>query len=319
MIKTSAARTSRLRSTTLVAAAAMTALFVPKVVAAQEVPPTGLIYACYVHGNNPQSLGSGVLSLRSATAVTPNNVRASCGNNEARIVWNATGVKGDKGETGAQGAPGTNGTNGATGAQGAIGPQGPKGDQGIQGIQGLTGAIGPQGPQGEVGPQGIQGLKGDQGIQGIQGPKGDQGIQGIQGLKGDQGDQGVKGDQGDKGDQGIQGIQGIQGVVGPQGPQGETGATGATGAPGMSGYQRVESAEAVVATGTSRNLIAYCPANKLAIGGGYVNTDTRGVSNTVLGSYPSSDGRNWTVVIHAPSNSTNFAVKAYAVCVTVAP
>lgn len=86
----------------------------------------------------------------------------------------------------------------------------------------------------------------------------------------------------------------------------------------MSGYQRVESVEAVVATGTSRNMVASCPVGKLAIAGGYVNTDTKGVSNTVLGSFPSADGSNWTVVIFAPSNSTNFAVKAYAVCVKVA-
>jgi hypothetical protein len=57
----------------------------------------------------------------------------------------------------------------------------------------------------------------------------------------------------------------------------------------------------------------------MAIGGGYMNTDSKGTSNTVLGSYPNFTGSAWEVQIHSPSNSANsFSVVGYAVCAKVA-
>jgi hypothetical protein len=50
-----------------------------------------------------------------------------------------------------------------------------------------------------------------------------------------------------------------------------------------------------------------------------MNTDSKGIRNTVLGSYPNAAGTSWEAQIHAPSNgTTSFNVVGYAVCAKVA-
>jgi hypothetical protein len=79
---------------------------------------------------------------------------------------------------------------------------------------------------------------------------------------------------------------------------------------------RVFGRETAVQVGTSTNLVVTCTDNRVVLGGGYLNPDTRGTSNTVLASYPSSDTQ-WTVQIFNPSGSATFAVIPYAVCAAV--
>ena len=281
---------------------------------AQETPPAGLIYGCYVsNGSNP----SGNLSLRLA-AWTTTNLKESCTGQETAFVWNATGPQGPQGLHGPQGATGL---TGATGPQGLKGDKGDTGEQGIQGEKGEkgdkgdTGDQGPQGIQGIQGTQGIQGEKGDQGDKGDPGEQGPQGIQGEKGEKGDKGDTGEQGIQGEKGDTGDQGPQGIQGEVGPQGPQGIQGPQGPT---GLSGWQRVEGFGATAQQGQVTRLVVACPAGKSVLGGGYENPDSRGTANTVLASFPASQ-TTWEVHIFNPSGATSFSVKPYAICATVTP
>ncbi|MDH5358918.1 MAG: hypothetical protein OEX03_00080 [Gammaproteobacteria bacterium] len=119
---------------------------------------------------------------------------------------------------------------------GAVGPQGP------QGVAGETGPIGPQGPQGDAGPQGDTG---------------------VQGPQGEQGPQGATGPQGDPGPQGIQGTQGATGPQGPQGPQG---------IPGAGGYLLLQASETTLNNQGEEKFTPSCPAGKVAIGGGIMQT-----------------------------------------------
>ncbi len=76
---------------------------------------------------------------------------------------------------------------------------------------------------------------------------------------------------------GPQGPQGDSGPAGPQGESGPTGPPGANGADGVSGYEIVEETR-VVATlpsDSSADIIAECPPDKRAIGGGWF-LDTTG-------------------------------------------
>lgn len=322
-----------LRSAAMIAATLLGTM-APSMLSAQatgDTPPTGVILGCFIsQGAN----ASGNVSLRKATALPgTSGLKAACTGTETPFAWNGTGPKGDKGDTGAQGIQGPQGLQGekgetgATGATGATGPQGPQGDKGDQGIQGIQGPKGDQGIQGIQGIQGEQGPKGDQGIQGVKGDTGPQGIQGEKGETGAQGPQGIQGIQGEKGETGAQGPQGIQGekgetgatgATGPIRPQGPQGIQGVQGPTGLSGWVRVTGTEQVVAVGTSKTLMVACPAGKSVLGGGFENTDTKGTSNTVLGSYPYNQS-TWAVTIFSPSNTTSFTIKPYAICATLTP
>lgn len=89
-----------------------------------QVVTNGVISACV---NN----ASGTIHLITAGA--------TCSGNEAQLVWNQQGPKGDPG------------------------PKGDSGPQGLQGPQGPVGPAGPAGPQGPAGPAGPQGIPGPAG------------------------------------------------------------------------------------------------------------------------------------------------------------
>jgi hypothetical protein len=58
------------------------------------------------------------------------------------------------------------------------------------------------------------------------------------------------------------------GPTGPAGSQGPKGDTGAAGAPGVSGYE-IAFANASLAAGETKELVATCPTGKTVLGGGY--------------------------------------------------
>ena len=268
--------------TTVVGALAATLIF-----AAPSAAQT--IKGCYTH-----TKAGSVTVIKDAT-VTPNTTKAVCADGESVLEWS---VRGPQGPAGTNGTNGTNGSNGADGKDGAAGAAGAQGPQGLKGETGATGAAGAAGPQGPQGLKGETGATGAAGAAGAQGPAGPAGATGAAGPKGD---------------------TGAAGAVGPQGPQGAVGPIGPQGPSGLSGWARREGAPQTVAIGTTRNIIASCLSDERAIGGGYMNTDSKGTSNTVLGSYPNAAGTAWEVQIHSPSNSTtSFSVVGYAVCAKVA-
>ena len=174
--------------------------------------------------------------------------------------------------------------------------------------EGPQGLQGPAGPQGE---QGAQGPAGPQGEQGIAGPDGHQGETGLTGPEGPQGPQGFPGPQGPPGPQGQPGLQGPQGFPGPMGPQGPAGISGIT----------------VVSQTNNKGPFEYftivdalCPSGKVALGGGFNQTDS--VDVHVIQSQPlvaSGSGLaiGWRVhaVVHAVTGPVpGWQATAWAIC-----
>jgi hypothetical protein len=189
----------------------------------------------------------------------------SCSQGRKLLTWS---IKGEKGATGAKGADGLAGGAGTDGLPGGAGTDGLPGAAGADGLPGAAGADGATGPMGPMGPMGM-GMPGPMGPMGPGGAKGDPGAKGDQGLQGLQGGQGLQGDPGAKGDQGIQGGQGLQGDPGASGTAGKSVAL--TQVPGT----------LVAAVGVT-SFTVTCPADALAIGGGY--TKAAGDTAQLVGS-----------------------------------
>jgi len=102
--------------------------------------------------------------------------------------------------------------------------------------------------------------------------------------------------------------------TGPRGPQGPTGATGATGAPGVSGRE-VVSAQSPMNSDELKTVTAYCPAGKVAVGGGHGTA----WPTYIVWSAPTLGG--WMVQARElpPGTATDWSVMAYAICVTALP
>jgi hypothetical protein len=174
-------------------------------------------------------------------------------------------------------------------AWGQAGPQGPKGD---------AGAAGPAGPKGDTGPAGPAGPKGDTGPAGSAGPRGGTG---ADGAAGPQGAPGPKGDTGPAGPQGAPGPKGDTGPAGPQGPPG----------PAASLPLELRTNQAEAAAGGDRNLSAFCPSGKKAVGGGYSVPSTFRVYFSV----PGPDLNGWTIQGHNEDWFASALIRVYAVCV----
>ena len=180
-------------------------------------------------------------------------------------------------------------------------------------------AEGPAGPEGPAGSAGLQGLAGPQGETGGTGP------QGPAGPSGPQGDAGPAGPAGDTGPAGPAGPQGEIGSAGPAGPQGETGPAGpagpagVAGAPGVSGLEYVPSGTIIVGPGSTKSVVARCPAGKQVLGGGFTSG---GGGATVIGSFQvlgpvaGVDTRStpgW-LISGRNSSGTDATLTAYATC-----
>lgn len=107
------------------------------------------------------------------------------------------------------------------------------GPQGLQGIPGVAGAVGPIGPQG---------------------PQGSTGATGATGAKGDKGDKGAKGD---------------TGPAGPEGPQGPAGEDGIVDHEAYTASETWPVDPSELERSPQQELIAECPSDKVAIGGGF--------------------------------------------------
>jgi hypothetical protein len=93
----------------------------------------------------------------------------------------------------------------------------------------------------------------------------------------------------------------------PQGPQGPAG--------GVSGYQVVSSYFSINFLQTMDGM-ASCPAGKVVVGGGGVQTgqlDFRQYDDNVQDSFPSDGGTSWTVRVYNGLSPLNVLV--YAICI----
>jgi hypothetical protein len=141
--------------------------------------------------------------------------------------------------------------------------------------------------------------------------------------------QGPKGDKGDKGDPGLPGAQGVQG---PEGP---------AGTPGVSGYEVVYESRILDFT-NDKTAIAYCPAGKNVIGGGYksglpvhappassgsggIRVETTGwpdftaggLNPYVSGPFFNSNGTSGFAVTAYNGGLQSYYLNAYAICANV--
>ena len=131
---------------------------------------------------------------------------------------------------------------------------------------------------------------------------------------------------GPAGAQGPTGPQGPTGATGATGATGDTGATGATGAagtPALSGYEIVTGpSDLIGANGqSSPDEFAFCPAGKLAVGGGAIGTgvllfESAPVDPTWQTNLPAGTprGGGWFVRGRNLDPGTNW-IRAYAICV----
>jgi hypothetical protein len=110
----------------------------------------------------------------------------------------------------------------------------------------------------------------------------------------------LKGATGAPGPQGLQGVQGPAGIAGPA-----TAATLET--------VSVESPDTVVAAHGTGSVIAYCPAGKKAVGGGYFSSIATAVASMPTGSSTGLPATSWGVIINN-SSSIAVTVNAYVVC-----
>jgi collagen triple helix repeat protein len=156
-------------------------------------------------------------------------------------------------------------------------PAGARGPQGLRGADGATGPAGPAGADGADGADGQNGATGATGAQGIQGVQGERGATGATGATG---------------------AQGIQGIQGP---------------PGTSGWQIVTAS--LQNTTANHFVYAYCPEGKVAIGGGYGNSQASSSDLEVYSSRPFGSSA-WYVSAHY-ENDDNWTTTAYVICANV--
>jgi hypothetical protein len=133
-------------------------------------------------------------------------------------------------------------------------------------------------------------------------------------LKGQPGPAGPAGPAGPPGASGAQGPAGEKGATGDPGAKGDTGAKGdpgAAGKDGVSGYEIV-SVSGPTNNSTAKILDATCPGNKMPVGGG-INTSLSTPNEQAGESYPA--GHAWHVTAVNTGPTTNWTLKAFAVCV----
>lgn len=124
---------------------------------------------------------------------------------------------------------------------------------------------------------------------------------------------GVPGPQGPQGPVGPKGDQGIQGIPGEQGEQGEPGLPGADGA---SGLTQVTSSPMAATEPALYAVTAWCPAGKVAVGGGGYGTGAG--TYTMRSSRPQNFASiywdTWTVELEVTAGP--LTLYAYVICVS---
>ena len=136
------------------------------------------------------------------------------------------------------------------------------------------------------------------------------GATGPMGPQGLQGQTGPQGPAGPSGDTGAAGPQGATGPIGPQGPQGPPGADGLNGGSVITATDTssVVDANAIV-TAT-----ATCPANHIAISGGFLEAGA--TSPSVLESHATANFAGWVAKAKTQGNSQqSVSLTVYAYCV----
>jgi hypothetical protein len=112
------------------------------------------------------------------------------------------------------------------------------------------------------------------------------------------------------------GPQGQQGQPGPAGPQGPAGPAGPQGVAGVSGVQIV-TGESVNNSEYSKTVDITCPAGKQLVGGGAQNYGGTGFV-ALDESYP-VNATTWRArAYEVDGTATNWSVKAFAICASVA-
>jgi hypothetical protein len=139
-------------------------------------------------------------------------------------------------------------------------------------------------------------------------------LDGVEGT----GPRGPQGEPGPAGPQGEPGPVGPPGAQGPAGPKGDTGPAGPKGEPGgLTGYEVVAGRSQTVTTYTNQPMTVSCPSGKAALGGGFEVTDGSPMYINVNASFPSNNGRSWTVSIYNGHWDRNITVQPYVACATV--
>lgn len=125
----------------------------------------------------------------------------------------------------------------------------------------------------------------------------------VRGAPGPQGPQGPQGPVGPKGDQGVQGIPGEQGE------------TGLPGADGVSGLTQVTSNPMAVTEPALYAVTAWCPAGKVAVGGGGygIGAGTYMMRSSRPQNVASIHWDTWTVELEVTAGP--LTLSAYVICV----
>ena len=139
------------------------------------------------------------------------------------------------------------------------------------------------------------------------GATGPMGPQGLQGLVGPQGPQGPAGQDGDNG---AAGQTGATGPMGPQGPQGPAGADGLNG----SSVVTATDTSTVVDANAIVTATATCPANHIAISGGFLEAGA--TSPSAIESHATAAFAGWVAKAKTQGNSQqSVSLTVYAYCV----
>ena len=165
---------------------------------------------------------------------------------------------------------------------------------------------------GAGGSAGSQGPAGDDGATGPTGPAGDDGATGPTGADGDDG---ATGPAGPAGDDGATGPTGADGAAGPAGADGAAGPAGPTGDSGVITFYRVEASATAETSATAR---AFCDADDIVTGGGFlgVKTTSHVDSSNPLTEYGIPVA--WSVTVRN-AEVTPDSFRAYAMCADITP
>lgn len=151
--------------------------------------------------------------------------------------------------------------------------------------------------------------------------KGDPGPEGPQGLPGPEGPQG---EQGEKGDPGLQGSSGEKGPAGAKGEKGDIGAAGQQGTPGISEVKMIEKVGDLNVQDV-KSVDVYCPAGKIALGGGALISEISSPSPirpVLIDSFPLAVGditNGWRADARetTPDNTNAWRLIVYVICAKV--
>jgi len=118
-----------------------------------------------------------------------------------------------------------------------------------------------------------------------------------------------------EGIQGEPGVDGIDGVDGLPGAPGVDGVDGVDGINGVSGFVSVSQfAQAYATSGANVSVTAYCPAGKVAVGGGGVSG---AVGTVITDTYPAAGSTGWSTHFDYTGPTRWVPMTAWVQCVSV--